>query len=46
MPKLSNALPLFTVKTIVEVTLKDGSKKEYTKEVKIDVREGGSDSTN
>ena len=31
----------FTVKATVEVTLKDGSKKVYAKEVEIDVRDGG-----
>lgn len=41
VPKLPDALPRFTVKATVEVTLKDGSKKEYTKEVAIDVRNGG-----
>jgi len=40
-PKLPDALPRFTVKATVEVTLKDGSKKKYTKEVDIDVRDGG-----
>ncbi len=40
-PKLPDALPRFTVKATVEVTLKDGSKKVYTKEVEIDVRDGG-----
>jgi len=38
VPKLPDALPRFTVKATVEVTMKDGSKKEYTKEVEIDVR--------
>jgi len=38
LPKLPGALPRFTVKATVEVTLKDGSKKVYTKEVEIDVR--------
>jgi len=38
IPKLPDALPRFTVKATVEVTLKDGSKKQYTKEVVIDVR--------
>jgi hypothetical protein len=38
IPKLPDALPRFTVKATVEVTLKDGSKKEYSKEVEIDVR--------
>ena len=37
-PKLPDALPRFTVKATVEVTMKDGSKKEYTKEVAVDVR--------
>ena len=37
VPKLPDALPRFTVKATVEVTMKDGSKKEYTKEVEIDV---------
>ena len=37
-PKLPDALPRFTVKATIEVTLKDGSKKEYTKVVQIDVR--------
>jgi hypothetical protein len=41
VPELPEALPRFTVKATVEITLKDGSKKEYTKEVEIDVREGG-----
>jgi len=41
VPKLPDALPRFTVKSTVEVTLKDGSKKVYTKEVEIDVRDGG-----
>lgn len=40
-PKLPDALPHFTVKATVEVTLKDGSKKKYTKEVEIDVWDGG-----
>jgi len=40
-PKLPDALPRFTVKATVEVTMKDGSKKKYTKEVEIDVRAGG-----
>jgi len=38
LPKLPDALPRFTVKTTVEVMFKDGSKKEYTKEVEIDIR--------
>ena len=41
VPKLPDALPRFTVKATVEVTMKDGSKKQYTKEVEIDVRDGG-----
>ena len=41
VPKLPDALPRFTVKATVEVTLKDGSKKKYTKEVEIDVRTSG-----
>ncbi|MDP6543962.1 MAG: hypothetical protein QGH60_08205 [Phycisphaerae bacterium] len=38
VPKLPDALPRFTVKATAEVTMKDGSKKKYTKEVEIDVR--------
>ena len=38
VPVLPDALPRFTVKAVVEVTMKDGSKKEYSKEVEIDVR--------
>jgi len=41
VPKLPDALPHFTVKSTVEVTMKDGSKKKYTKEVVIDVRSRG-----
>jgi hypothetical protein len=41
IPKLPDALPRFTVKATVEVTLKDGGKKVYSKEVEIDVRTGG-----
>jgi len=41
VPKLPDALPRFTVKATVEVTLKDGGKKLYTKQVEIDVRDGG-----
>jgi hypothetical protein len=37
-PKLPDALPRFAVKATIEVTLKNGTKKEYTKEVEIDVR--------
>jgi len=40
-PKLPDALPRFTVKATVEVTLKDGGKKVFTKEVEIDVRDSG-----
>ncbi len=40
-PKLPDDLPCFTVKATVEVNMKDGSKKEYSKEVVIDVRESG-----
>ncbi len=40
-PKLPDALPRFTVKATVEVDLRDGRKKEYTKEVEIDVRDSG-----
>ena len=36
-PPLPNALPRFTVKATVEVSMKDGSTKEYTKTVEIDV---------
>jgi len=38
VPKLPDALPCFTVKSTVKVTMKDGSKKVYTKAVEIDVR--------
>ncbi len=38
LPELPAALPAFTVKATVEVIMKDGSKKEYSKEVEIDVR--------
>ena len=38
VPKLPDALPRFTVKATVEVSMKDGSKKEYTKQVEIDVQ--------
>jgi hypothetical protein len=37
VPRLPDALPRFTVKATVEVTLKDGSKHEFTKEVEIRV---------
>ncbi|MCX6034938.1 MAG: SUMF1/EgtB/PvdO family nonheme iron enzyme, partial [Chloroflexi bacterium] len=39
VPNLPDDLPRFTVKATVTVTLKDGSKKAYTKQVAIDVRE-------
>ncbi len=38
VPTLPEGLPRFTVKVAVEVTLKDGTTKVYTKEVEIDVR--------
>ena len=38
-PELPDALPRFTVKATVEVTMKDGSKTEHAKEVEIDVRD-------
>ena len=38
VPKLPSALPRFTVKATVEITLEDGSKREYSKEVEVDVR--------
>lgn len=41
LPNLPDALPCFTVEATVEVTLKDGGKKLYTKAVEIDVRTGG-----
>jgi len=41
VPKLPDALPRFTVRATVEVTLKDGGKKVFTKEVEIDVRDSG-----
>ena len=37
-PKLPDALPRFTVKATIEVTLKGGGKREYAKAVEIDVR--------
>jgi len=40
-PEFPDALPRFTVKATIEVTLKDGSRREYTKEVEIDVRNSG-----
>jgi hypothetical protein len=39
VPKFPEALPKFTVKTTVEVTLEGGEKKLYEKEVAIDLRE-------
>jgi len=38
VPTLPDALPQFTVKTIVEVTLEGGGKQLYEKEVAIDLR--------
>ena len=38
LPEFPAALPAFTVKATVEVTMKDGSRKEYKREVEIDVR--------
>jgi len=38
VPDLPGALPEFTVKTIVEVTMGDGQKKRYQKSVHIDLR--------
>jgi hypothetical protein len=40
VPGLPDALPRFTVKATVEITLKGGGKREYTKEVEVDVRRG------
>lgn len=37
IPKLPEALPKFDVTATVEVTLKDGAKKTYTKTVSIDI---------
>ena len=37
-PKLPDALPKFTVKATVELTMKDGAKKKYTKEVQVEVK--------
>ena len=39
VPQLPDALPQFTVKTTVEVTLEGGQKKLYAKEVKFDLRD-------
>lgn len=38
VPKLPEALPSFTVKTTIEVTLEGGEKKNFTKSVDIDLR--------
>jgi len=38
VPTLPDALPRFTVRATVEVTLKDGSKKAFAKEAEIDVQ--------
>jgi hypothetical protein len=38
VPKMPDALPSFTVKSTVQVTMKDGSRKEYTRKVTIDIR--------
>ncbi|MHC4176266.1 MAG: sialidase family protein [Planctomycetota bacterium] len=43
VPELPDELPRFTVKATVEVTMKDGSKEEYSKEVEIDVRSADAD---
>ena len=37
VPELPGALPRFTVKATIEVTLKHGVKKEYTKEVEVNL---------
>ena len=37
-PRLPDALPRFTVKATTEVTLKDGSRKLYSKAAEVDVR--------
>ncbi|MEM7147496.1 MAG: hypothetical protein AAF591_20440 [Verrucomicrobiota bacterium] len=39
IPKFPEALPAFTVKTTVEVTLEGGERKRYEKSVAIDLRE-------
>ncbi len=39
VPDLPAALPRFTVRAIVEVTLEGGAKKEYVKEVVVDIAE-------
>ena len=41
LPKLPAALPCFTVRATVDITLKDCGKMQYTKAVTIDVRTGG-----
>ena len=38
VPDLPAALPVFSVKTTVEVTLKGGQKRRYQKVVNIDLR--------
>jgi len=38
IPVLPDALPKFTVKTTVEITLKSGKKKTYEEAVEIDLR--------
>ena len=38
VPKLPDALPRFIVKATVDVTMKDGGRKAYVKEVEIDLR--------
>jgi hypothetical protein len=42
-PRLPEGLPRFTVKAAIEVTLKDGTRKVYTKDVEIDVRSKSAD---
>jgi hypothetical protein len=41
VPRLADELPCCSVKATVEVTLKGGSKREYTKQIEIDLRDGG-----
>jgi hypothetical protein len=36
-PKLPDALPRFTVRATIDITLNGGNKKVYTKEVEIDL---------
>jgi hypothetical protein len=38
MPNLPDALPRFTVTATVEVTMKNGSKREYAKQIEVDVQ--------